>query len=67
MTPQDLQDYFKTGYNFSKLTKMAESSYHNWFKWGYIPYLSQKKIEMLTNKALKAKWDENELQRHEHE
>ncbi len=57
MIPDDLKSYFKTGYNFHQKTKMSENSYHNWFKWGYIPYASQKKIEKLTNGDLVAVWE----------
>lgn len=65
MTPKDVKDFFKSGYRFGKATKMSDSSLVNWFKWGYVPYLSQKKLEKLTNGALKAVWDEDELKRHE--
>lgn len=58
MTPKEVKKYYKTLYRFRKETKMSCSSLSNWLKWGYVPFLSQKRIEELTNGALKAVWDE---------
>ena len=60
MNAQDIWDYFKTHRNFGKETGMSPTSLVNWKKWGFIPYVSQKKIEKLTNGELKAVWDEKE-------
>lgn len=65
MTPQDIKGYFRTGYKFSKITKMSANTMSNWVKLGYVPYASQKKIEKLTNGQLIAEWDENELEKRE--
>lgn len=63
MTPKDIKKYYKSRYNFNKLTQMSENSLANWLNWGYVPYVSQKKIEKLTNGELTAVWDEKELER----
>ena len=62
MTPQDVREHFKTGYNFRKLTGMSDNTMHNWINAGYIPYISQKKIEKVTDGSLVAVWDDQELQ-----
>jgi hypothetical protein len=54
MKIKDLIDMFATGYAFHKETGLPASSWHNWNKYGYIPILSQLKIEMQTNGKLKA-------------
>jgi hypothetical protein len=54
MTFEDLRAYYKTGYNFSKQTGLSAMNYSNWKNWGYIPLLSQIKIQRLTKGALKA-------------
>jgi len=56
MTPKDLKKYYKSGYKFYKETGMSQASYSNWLKWGYIPLVSQAKIQAFTNGALKAEW-----------
>ena len=58
MTPADVKEYYRTGYNFRKHTGMSCSSLGNWLKWGFIPYDSQKKIEKESKGKLKAKWVE---------
>lgn len=65
MTPQDVRVYFKTGYNFRKITGMSDNTMHNWIKWGYVPYVSQKKIEKVTEGELIAEWNDKELQARE--
>lgn len=65
MKPKDVKEYFKTGYNFSKMNSMSHNTLTNWIKAGYVPYVSQKKIEALTNGELAAEWDEKELARRE--
>jgi hypothetical protein len=56
MTPKEVKKYFKTGYNFHKITKMSDNSMHNWIKWGYVPFVSQKKLEKITEGKLVAEW-----------
>ncbi len=58
MTPDEVKKYYKTGYMFKKITGMAAGSLGNWLKWGYVPLLSQLKIEKLTDGALKSDWQE---------
>jgi hypothetical protein len=65
MKPRDVKEYFKTGYKFSRATKMSDNSMHNWIKWGYVPYVSQKKLEIITDGDLVAEWDPKELERRE--
>jgi len=62
MTPEEVKEYFSTTYNFQKVTKMSNNTLCNWLKWGYVPYLSQKKIEILTNSKLIAEWHPKELE-----
>ncbi len=57
MTPKDIKKYYKTGYKFSKETGMSQSSLVNWVKWGYVPLVSQAKIEQLTEGKLKSDWE----------
>lgn len=56
MTPKCVRKFFKSSYIFSRETGMSSSSFMNWEKTGYIPYLSQKKIEKVTQGKLKARW-----------
>lgn len=60
MTPEELKKHFKTGYAFYKKTGMSHNSFENWIKWGFVPYLSQKKIEKITNGLLKAEWEDRD-------
>lgn len=62
MTPREVKKYFKSGYNFRDKTGMSDNSMHNWIKSGYVPFVSQKHIEKITNGALVAVWDEKELE-----
>lgn len=54
MKPEEVVKYYGTMYKFSKKTGMSATSIFNWKKKGYIPELSQYKLEFLTNGALKA-------------
>lgn len=58
MTPKEVKKYYRNQYNFHKETGMSMSSLGNWIKWGYVPFMSQKKIEGLTKGMLKAEWDD---------
>lgn len=60
MTPIDVYEYYDGDLNFHHKTKMARNSVRNWIKWGYIPYVSQKKLERLTNGKLVAVWEHSE-------
>jgi hypothetical protein len=58
MTPKDVKKYYKNGYQFHKETGMSHSTYMNWMKWGFVPEMSQLKLEKLTEGKLKAEWKE---------
>jgi hypothetical protein len=60
MTPYEVKEYYKSQYMFKKITGMSSGTLGNWLKWGYVPLLSQLKIEKLTNGALKSDWQERE-------
>lgn len=59
MTPKEVKKYYRTLYGFNKQTGMSCSSLHNWLKWGYVPLVSQVKLEKMTNGALTAHWDKS--------
>ena len=63
MKPNEVKDYFRTGYNFSKITKMSANTLVNWVNQGYVPFFSQKKIEKITKGALVADWNWQEIER----
>jgi hypothetical protein len=54
MTPIEVKNYFKTGYNFKALTGMSASTLGNWLVTGEIPITSQARIQLITNNELKA-------------
>ena len=54
MTIYELKNYYKSSYAFAQATKMSHSSYQNWCEWGFIPIMSQMRIELLTLGKLKA-------------
>lgn len=54
MTLEELKRYYINGHQFCLRTGMSASSFHNWFKWGYIPMYSQNKLEYITKGELKA-------------
>ena len=54
MTIDEVARYYKSSYFFNKQTGMAPNSYLNWIKWGYIPIVSQHKLEELSGGILKA-------------
>lgn len=58
MTPIDVKNYYKSQYMFSKTTGMSSGTLGNWLKWGYVPLLSQIKLEKLTHGVLKSNWEE---------
>lgn len=60
MTPKEVRDYFGTGYRLNQKTNMSDNNLNNWDKLGYVPFKTQKKIEVLTNGDLVAVWDEKE-------
>lgn len=59
MTPKEVKKHYKTQYNFRTETGMSAASLGNWLKWGYVPLLSQVKLEQLTDGKLKAEWSKD--------
>lgn len=59
MKPQDVKDYYGSTYAFGEKTDMSPSSLQNWLKWGYVPFISQKKLEKLTEGKLVAEWSDD--------
>lgn len=53
MTIEEVMDYFEGGRSFHYLTGLSEISYRNWVKAGYVPIVSQMKLERITDGALK--------------
>lgn len=60
MKIKDVREYFGTTYKFNKKTGMSCSSLLNWEKWGYIPIVSQYKLEKLTKGDLKANFNDSQ-------
>jgi hypothetical protein len=60
MTIDELKEEFGTSYAFNKQTGMAANSYQNWLRWGFIPLLSQLKIEKATQGRLPARIEDGE-------
>ena len=54
MNLDDVIEHFGNSYQFSLKTKMSASNYWNWKAIGYIPFISQLRLEHLTKGALKA-------------
>jgi hypothetical protein len=54
MKLDEVKKYFNTGYNLNKLTGMSHVSMLNWQKLGYVPIVSQMKIQSITHGELKA-------------
>lgn len=54
MTIDDVLTYYRTGYNMRKVTGLSASNVVHWKKKGYIPIVTQMKLEVLTKSALKA-------------
>lgn len=54
MDIEELKSYYKNSYQFRKATGMSDSSFQNWLHWGFIPIVSQFKIEALTSGKLRA-------------
>ncbi len=56
MKPQEVKQYYGSGYKFWKITKMAQATLGNWIRWGYVPEAAQYKLERLTKGELKTEW-----------
>jgi hypothetical protein len=58
MKVEEVKEYYKTGWRFHKATGMSPVNFINWERWGYIPIVSQHKIEADTQGKLKANWED---------
>lgn len=56
MKPKDVKKYYRSTYNFRKVTGMSSSTLGNWLKWGFVPEDAQYKLERLTKGELKTQW-----------
>lgn len=52
MTLDDVRKFYGTSYRFEKMTKMSSGCWPNWRRIGYIPMVSQKRLEELTGGIL---------------
>jgi len=57
MTINDLRAHYKNGYDFERKTGLTHVNWTNWGRKGYIPILSQMRIERITKGLLKADID----------
>lgn len=57
MTPNEVKEFYGNGYRFNKKTGMSPASLLNWLRWGYVPLISQAKLQKLTEGKLNASWD----------
>lgn len=61
MTLEDLKDYFKSKLQFEKQTGLKRQNWYGWIKKGYIPLVSQQRLEKLTKGNLKANFEHAKL------
>lgn len=54
MKLEDILNYYGTPYEMEKKHKLAHQNVSNWKRLGYVPIMTQLKIERLTEGALKA-------------
>lgn len=54
MKVEDVLAHYRTAYNFSKVSKMSINNIYNWRNMGYIPIVSQIRLEVISEGALKA-------------
>jgi len=58
MNIKDLEGRYKNAYEFERETKMSHNNWTNWKEKGYIPILSQLRIEKLTGGDFVASLDD---------
>lgn len=58
MKIDDIKKFFGSFYKAARFLKMSDASFINWKRRGYIPIVSQMKIEELTEGALKARFED---------
>ncbi len=54
MTTDEVKDYYMNSYQFRKMTSMSPQSFMNWMKWGFVPIISQMKLQILSGGKLQA-------------
>lgn len=54
MTIEEVLEFYGNGYQFRKKTGISCTSLYNWRRRGFIPVVSQMRIEVLSKGALKA-------------
>ena len=55
MTLEEVREYYGNCHRFAKRTRMSSSSFLNWVTSGYVPIMSQHKLEILTEGDLIAR------------
>lgn len=60
MTLDDLKNHFGNGARFQEKTGMSHANYVHWNKIGYIPILTQMRLQKLTGGTLQANFDHGE-------
>lgn len=60
MTLDDIKDFFGSSYRFCKDTGMSHTNYVKWKRVGYVPILTQNRIEQITKGKLKADFKDAE-------
>jgi len=60
MTLDDLKNHFGNCNKFQEKTGMSHTNYTHWSKIGYVPILTQMKLQKLTGGTLKANFDHGE-------
>lgn len=58
MTAEEVIKYYCTIYGFKKQTGMDRNNVYQWKKQGYVPLDMQRKLEAITNGALKARFED---------
>jgi hypothetical protein len=56
MTPEEVEKYYGSQYNFRKVTGMSQCTLGNWLRNGFVPLNAQCKLELLTKGELKTEW-----------
>ncbi len=59
MTPEDVKEFYRSQYNFKKVTGMSQATLHNWLRQGYVPKDAQYKLATISKGVLKNEYEEN--------
>lgn len=60
MTIDEVKKYFGSGYKYEKITGRSHTNFIAWRRAGYIPILTQNKLEKITGGGLKADYIDGE-------